>query len=134
MRRLAAVGCGLAWAALFGGSAWAQGQTPQPVATAQPGQNISVDTLQNTPLLAAQQSLMLARARVMEQRYSEAVAPLLTAAEGLDYFAQEVGNPLGQDAGYLRRQIRDYANVVQTDHQDAVIRIDDWLAQIRQWE
>jgi hypothetical protein len=120
---------------------WFAAATPalsarQPPAATTPSvlQNITPETLEATPLLVAQQSLLLARSMVLEQRYSDAISPLVTTAEALAYFEQEVGDPLGQDVGYLRQQIRSYANDVETDHEDAVIRIDDWLSQIRQWE
>jgi hypothetical protein len=95
---------------------------------------VSQDALEDTPLLVARQSLLLARYRVLEQRYSDAIPPLLTAAEALAYFEDEEPGPLGRDAGYLRQSIMNYSNDVETDHQDAVIRFDDWIQQIQQWD
>ena len=96
--------------------------------------NITQDTLEDTPLLAARQSLLVARSRILEQKYSAAIPALLTAAEALAYFEQEEPGSNGRDAGYLRQEIKNYANDVQTDHQDAVIRIDDWISRLKQWQ
>ena len=107
-------------------------QTPPPGGTSV-RQNITQDTLEFTPLLAARQSLLLARTRILQQKYSNAISPLLTAAEALAYFEEEEPGPNGRDAGYLRQEIKNYANDVQTDHHDAVIRIDAWISRLKQW-
>jgi hypothetical protein len=94
------------------------------------------DAMQNTPLLVARQNLLLARSRVAERQYSEAIPPLLTTAEALAFFEEkEIGryDGFGGDAGDTRQQILDYAAGIETDNAYALSDIDGWLDQIRQW-
>jgi hypothetical protein len=94
------------------------------------------DAIRNTPLLAARHSLLLARSLVVEQRYSEAIPPLLTTAEALAFFeGQEIGRYEGHAgvAGDVRQEILNYANDIETDHDDALSNIEAWLDQIREW-
>jgi hypothetical protein len=85
------------------------------------------DAIQETPLLAARQNLLLARSRVLEHKYSEAIRPLSAAAEALAYFERQELGQKGRDAGFARQEIEDYANEIETDHSEALSRIKDWL-------
>jgi hypothetical protein len=92
--------------------------------------------MRKTPLLVARKNLLLARSRVVEHRYSEAIPPLITTAEALAFFEeQEIGRYVnfGGDAGETRQQILDYATGIETDNGFALNDIDAWLDQIRQW-
>jgi hypothetical protein len=94
------------------------------------------DAMRNSPLLLARHELLVARSRVVEHRFSEAIPPLLTTAHALAFFeAQEIGGNDGIDAiaGDARQQILDYAAAIQTDNTYAVSDIDGWLKEIRQW-
>jgi hypothetical protein len=95
-----------------------------------------VDAIRNTPLLVAQQSLLLARSRVVERHYSEVISPLLVAAEALDYVqAQEIGrhDGFGESAGWVRQEILDYTTRIETNNTNALPNIDAWLDQVSQW-
>ena len=99
------------------------------------GANIE-DTLRNTPLLVARQSLLLARSRVAEHHFSDAIPALLTTAEALAFIEeQEIGqyDGFGAVAGDTRQQVLDYASAIETDNCFALSNIDSWLAQVRQW-
>ena len=95
-----------------------------------------VDAIRNTPLPLAKQSLLLARSRVVERRYSEAISPLLITAEALAYAeAKEIGrrDSFGGAAGYVRQEILDYTTRIETNHGNALPDIDAWLDQVSQW-
>jgi len=92
--------------------------------------------MRDAPLLVARQNLLLARSRVLEHKYSEAIPPLLTTAQALAFFErQQVGRygGFGGAAGDTRQEVLDYTRDIQTDHDNAVSDIDAWLDQIRQW-
>jgi hypothetical protein len=106
--------------------------------TRAPGANVedaTWGTIWGNPLLVARQNLLLARSRVVEHRYSEAIPPLSTTAAALAFFeAQEIGyGRLGADAGNTRQQILDDATGIETDNRNALSNIDAWLDKIRQW-
>jgi hypothetical protein len=99
-------------------------------------EDVTWGTVWATPLLVARQNLLLARSRVVEHRYSEAIPPLLTTAEALTFFeAEEIGryNWLGGEAGYTQRHILEYAIGIETDNDNALRKIDSWLEQINEW-
>jgi hypothetical protein len=92
--------------------------------------------MRNTPLLVARQYLLLARSRVEERCYSDAVPSLLTTAEALTYFAErQIGRSpgFGASAGDIRQQILDYVRSIEVDNGNALSNVDRWLEQIRQW-
>jgi hypothetical protein len=94
------------------------------------------DAIRNTPLLAAQQSLLLARSRIVGHRYSEAIPPLWITAEALAFVEElEIGRyeGFGAVAGDTRQQVLDYATSIETDNGNALSNINGWLTQIKQW-
>jgi len=91
-------------------------------------------TMDAMPLLIAHQSLLLARSRVLEHRYGEAADALLAAAQSLQAFEQEEPGPRGLDAAYTLQRIRQYSQLISTDHSDAISRIDNWMDRIRHWD
>jgi hypothetical protein len=128
MRRMIVIAC----AALVARVAWLSAPTQAS------GANVEETTwavLWAAPLRVARQNLLLARLRVVEHRCSEAIPPLLTTAEALAFFeTQEIGyGGLGAEAGDTRQQVLDCANRIETDNSNALINIDAWLDEIRQW-
>ena len=91
-------------------------------------------TLTAMPLLIAHQNLMLARSKVLEQKYLEAAAALSMVARSLAYFEMLGRGPNGQSAEFMRQRIEEYTAVMASDHSDAVSRIDDWMCRIRKWD
>jgi hypothetical protein len=91
-------------------------------------------TLTAMPLLIAHQNLMLARSKVLEQKYPEAAAALSMVARSLAYFEMLGRGPNGQSAEFMRQRIEEYTAVMASDHSDAVSRIDDWMCRIRKWD
>lgn len=53
-------------------------QTLRSARPAEISQAQAADAVRDTPLLAARQNLLLARSRVLEHKYSDAIPPLLT--------------------------------------------------------
>jgi hypothetical protein len=97
-------------------------------------QTQTVDAIRDTPLLAARRNLLLARSRVLKHEYPEAIPSLLATADALAYFEEQQLGQRGSDAGWVRQEIEDYADGIETDHSDALDRITAWLDQIRGWE
>lgn len=92
--------------------------------------------MRNTPLRVARQYLLLARSRVEEQCYSDAVPPLLTTAEALTYFSErQIGRSpgVGASAGDIRQQILDYTRSIEVNNGSALSNINRWLEQVQQW-
>jgi len=99
-------------------------------------EDVTWGTVWAAPLRVARQQLLLARSRVLEHRYSEAIPPLSTTAAALAFFeAEETGryNWLGGEAGYTRQHILEYAIGIETDNDNALSKIDSWLEQVKQW-
>ena len=95
-----------------------------------PPNSAAIDAM---PLLMAHQNLLLARSKVLELKYNEAVPELLAAARALGAFAQHEPGPNGQSAEFTRQRMQAYAGVIETDPGDAVRRLDNWMDRIRQW-
>ena len=96
----------------------------------------SLNDIRSRPLPVAQQSLLLARSRVVEHCWSEAVPPLLTTAQALAFAqAQEIGRSdgFGASAGLVRQEILDYTTRIETSNTNAVFNIDAWLYHVSQW-
>jgi hypothetical protein len=95
-----------------------------------------VTTIRNTPLSVAQEGLLVARSRVVERCYSEAISPLLITAEALAFVeAQEIGHSdgFGGSAGWVRQEILDYTTSIETNNTNALPNIDAWLDQVSHW-
>lgn len=83
-------------------------------------------------LLQAHQNLLLARARLVEQKYDAAVAPLRETEHALSDFEQRDRGPLAQQAEDMRQDIEAMAEHIQ--HDGSVDKIDDWLRTVEKWE
>lgn len=109
-----------------------------PCVSAQPMETMETrpnnTSMEAMPLLIARQSLLVARSRVLELKYAEAVRPLLAAAQALAAFALQEPGPNGQSAEFTRQGIQDYAAVIEQDPGDGVRRVDDWMDRIHQWD
>jgi hypothetical protein len=90
-----------------------------------------VDAMQEHPLAVARQYLLVARSKVLKHHFAQAADSLTIAAEALAYFEEQDLGERGRDAGFTRQAIIDYARSIETDHADAVSRIDNWLSQIQ---
>jgi ribosomal protein S20 len=104
--------------------------------TALNGVSNSIVTTQSQgdmPLLKARDNLQLARARVLEGKYRDAVVPLRSAAEALDEYARAFPGPNAEQAEYMRASIDDYAGKIAHNHDGAITYIDSWLDPINQW-
>jgi hypothetical protein len=85
------------------------------------------------PLLKAQQNLSLARSRIAEGKFKDAVSPLRAAAQGLaEYETFSPDHALA--AENMREQIDTYAHEIRHDHADALQRIDLWSSRVNQWQ
>jgi len=99
-------------------------------------QGKSLNAIRNSPLPVAQQSLLLARSRVVDHCYSEAIPPLLTTAQALAFVQeQEIGRSggFGGSAGWVRQEILDYTARIESNNTNALFNIDAWLHQVSQW-
>jgi ABC-type amino acid transport substrate-binding protein len=85
------------------------------------------------PLMRARENLELARARILENKYADAVVPLRAAAQALADFQKMYPGPRAEQAEFMRQQIAQYAGMVRHDHSDAADRIKSWLDPINQW-
>jgi hypothetical protein len=94
---------------------------------------VTTHTDGDMPLLKARDNLQLARARVLEGKYRDAVVPLRSAAEALDQYARAFPGPNAEQAEYMRAQIDEYAGKIAHSHDDAITVIDSWLDPVNQW-
>ena len=85
------------------------------------------------PLLKVRQNLQLAKARVLEDKYKEAAAPLRAAAEGLAQYQLLFPGPRAETAEAMRQEMETYARNIARDHVRAADKIDDWLQPVQQW-
>jgi hypothetical protein len=85
------------------------------------------------PLLKAQQNLSLARSRIAEGKFKDAVAPLRAAAQGLAQY-ETLSPDHAAAAETMREQIDAYANDIRHNHADAFQRIDLWASRVNQWQ
>ncbi|PWU02202.1 MAG: hypothetical protein C5B51_21340 [Terriglobia bacterium] len=87
----------------------------------------------NMPLLKARENLMLARARVLEDKPGAAEAPLRAAAQALAEFERLSPGPRTVKAEAIRQEIDVYVRHVREDHANAIAQIDLWLDPINEW-
>jgi hypothetical protein len=85
------------------------------------------------PLLKARENLELARARVLEDQYKDAAAPLRAAAEALADYARQFPGPRADQAESLRKDIDAFAKRVRERPTDTVDRINSWLDPVNTW-
>ncbi len=98
-----------------------------------PAAVVNVRNQDAMPLLKAKQNLELAKVRVLDGKYKDAVMPLRAAAEGLADYERVSPGPHAQDAEYLRQQLLSYSDQVTHHHDEADVRIDGWLDQVNAW-
>jgi hypothetical protein len=94
---------------------------------------IRTRTDEDMPLLKVRQNLQLAKARVLEEKYKDAAAPLRAAAEGLAQFEQMFPGPRADTAETMRQDIETYARNIAREHARAADQIDGWLQPVEQW-
>ncbi len=85
------------------------------------------------PLLKARENLQLARARVLEEKYKDAEAPLRAAADALAAYARISRGPQAEQAQAMRTAIEALAKEIGSRHDGALERIDSWLDPVTQW-
>ena len=83
-------------------------------------------------LLQAHQNLLLARARLVEEKYHDAVAPLREAEHALSDFEERDRGPLAQQAEDMRQDIEVMAAHIHRD--GSIDKIDDWLHTLERWQ
>jgi hypothetical protein len=85
------------------------------------------------PLEMARQNLELAKARVLEGKYRDAVLPLKSAAQALGDYEKKLAGRQASDIEAARQAMLGYSANIGRDHDGAVGRIDSWLVTLRQW-
>jgi hypothetical protein len=87
----------------------------------------------NMPLDMARQNLELARARVLDGKYKDAVVPLRSAAQALGDFEKHCTGEQASAVESARQAMLGYAGSISHNHDGAVARIDAWLGSVNQW-
>jgi hypothetical protein len=87
---------------------------------------------QNVPLLQARQNLLLARARIVDGKASDAVLPLRQAGNALAQFEHQSQGPMAQQAEDMRQNIDAMARHIKADA--SLEKIDDWLHTVQKWQ
>jgi hypothetical protein len=85
------------------------------------------------PLDMAWRNLELARARVLDGKYKDAVVPLRSAAQALGDFEKSCTGDQASTVESARQAMVAAADSISHDHDGAVSRIDVWLGSVRQW-
>jgi hypothetical protein len=86
------------------------------------------------PLAQARENLALARKRVLDGKYKDAILPLKSAARALDRFARQAPRPeIADVAERMRIDIDAYAEHITHDHADALDRLAGWSDQVTRW-
>jgi len=89
----------------------------------------------NMPLLRAQENLELARARMLNDRAKDARGPLRAAAQALADFEQIAPGPHAEDAEYMRQQMLQIADKIDSDRDGALDHINvTWLPVLQKWQ
>jgi YfdX protein len=94
---------------------------------------VTTKSVDDMPLLMAKQNLDLARSRVLEGKYRDAVVPLHSAAQALGMYAKQFPGPNAEQAEDMRVDIDAYADTIAHHHEDALLRIDGWLDPVNHW-
>ncbi len=85
------------------------------------------------PLHMARQNLDLAKARVLEGKYRDAVVPLKSAAQALGDYERRVSGQQAADVEAARQAMLGFAAHIGSERDGAVGRIDAWTDMLRQW-
>lgn len=86
------------------------------------------------PVMQARENLSIARSRVQQGDYKDAILPLKSAASALDRFAQQVPKPQQAElAEKMKLDIDAYAERITHDHTDALDRVNGWYDQVDDW-
>jgi hypothetical protein len=84
------------------------------------------------PLLKARENTVLAREAADRGHYNEAEAALRAASAALDQYANGQ-NSHAADARTLQSEIDSYNQTIQTKHDDASTKIEDWWDRMTDW-
>jgi hypothetical protein len=96
--------------------------------------SISVtQTTGDMPLRMARQNLELAKARMMEGKYHEAVLPLRSAAQALGNYETRFTGRQAANIETIRQEMLNMAAHVSHERDTEVARIDAWMETTRQW-
>ncbi len=87
----------------------------------------------NMPLVMVRQNLELARARAVDGKYKDAVAPLRSAAQALGDVEKQYTGERAADVESTRKAILGYTESISHNHEDAVGKIDAWLDSVQRW-
>lgn len=87
----------------------------------------------NMPLNMARQNLDIAKARVIEGKYHDAVLPLRSAAQALGDYERHVSGQQAANVETMRQAMLSMADHIGHEHDGAVGQIDAWTEMTRQW-
>jgi hypothetical protein len=90
-------------------------------------------TTGNMPLSMARQNLEIAKARVMEGKYHDAVLPLRSAAQALGDYERRVSGQEAANIEMTRQAMLSMAARITHEHDGAMGQIDAWTEMTRQW-
>jgi hypothetical protein len=90
-------------------------------------------TTGDMPLHMARQNLEMAKARMTEGKYHDAVLPLRSAAQALGNYETRFTGHQAANIDTMRQEMLNMAAHVSHEHDTAVARIDAWLEMTRQW-
>lgn len=90
-------------------------------------------TTGSMPLNMARQNLEIAKARVMEGKYHDAVLPLRSAAQALGDYERHVSGQEAANIEMTRQAMLGMAAHITHEHDGAMGQIDAWTEMTRQW-
>lgn len=90
------------------------------------------ETNGNMPLNMARQNLEIAKARVMDGKYHDAVLPLRSAAQALGDYERHCSGQQAANIEMTRQEMLSMAAHITHEHESAVGRIDAWTEMTRQ--
>jgi hypothetical protein len=90
-------------------------------------------TTGNMPLNMARQNLEIAKARVMEGKYHDAVLPLRSAAQALGDYERRLSGQQAANIEMTRQAMLSMASHITREHDGALGQIDTWTEMTRQW-
>jgi YfdX protein len=97
------------------------------------GSTSVTQTTGNMPLNMARQNLELAKTRVMEGKYHDAVLPLRSAAQALGDYERRISGQQAANIETTRQAMLSMAAHITHEHDGAVGQIDAWTEMTRQW-
>lgn len=97
------------------------------------GSTSVTQTTGNMPLNMARQNLEIAKARVMDGKYHDAVLPLRSAAQALGDYERHFSGQQAANIELARQAMLSMAAHITHEHDGAVGQIDTWTEMTRQW-